>query len=438
MFAVMGVIQLVSACRQRLGSVAETPAASAGAMPASPIRAGDRTSTRFVLMAPDATKLLAQLEDWRGRAAGHAPASAMPGTPELELMRLEAEAGNYAEAIRQADAMSGLPAAGTSAAPFPTEGLSAVDAVQAIASLAEGRRVVMINEAHHVPQHRALTIALLRVLRAKGFAWLAVETLYESDTLLASRGYPVPASGAYVNEPLYGDLVRTALALGYHVVPYDNGFGAGKADREERQAENLVRRVLQRDPAARLLVHAGYDHVNKSGLLAGVPPMAMAFRRLTGIEPLSVDQTVMTEHSAPEYEHSFYRRAAASLARPTVFLNNRGEPWTLDPTSRDVTVFSPRSKVEQGRPTWLRLGGTRVALPVDRGICVTAAHCIVEARPIAEPPDAVPMDRVEVRRGVAPPALMLPPGEFRITATTADGRLVHEARVQAGGETAAP
>lgn len=51
-------------------------------------------------------------------------------------------------------------------------------ALETLAELAPQQRVVFINEAHHVPQHRAFSILLLRHLRMAGFTHFAAETLY--------------------------------------------------------------------------------------------------------------------------------------------------------------------------------------------------------------------------------------------------------------------
>lgn len=389
-------------------------------------------------MEVPAGSLLSQLQLWRARDAepGIHPEY---GPVALELMRLESEAGNYAAAHRLADRVYGAASPDSGERAYPADGWTAVDAVPAIAEHARGSRIVMVNEAHHAPQHRAFSIALLRALRAEGFTHLAVETLFASDTLLNERKYPVRASGAYIAEPVYGDLVRTALRLGYRVVAYENATAAQPGGREEGQARNLVRRTLEADPHARVLVHAGYRHINESGLLAGVPPMAMVVKRLTGLDPLTIDQTEMTEHSTSAFEHPIYRRAADAgvVTRPTVFRSASGALWTLKDGLRDVTVFHPRTILADGRPTWLRLGGWRVAHHLDAHACGVATHCLVEARFVSESVDAVPIDQVEVTPASAP-ALMLPAGEFLITARAADGAVLDSARVRIDAASAAP
>ncbi|MGZ7352753.1 hypothetical protein ACXWRV_09360, partial [Streptococcus pyogenes] len=67
----------------------------------------------------------------------------------------------------------------------------------------------------------------------------------------------------YLHEPLYGEIVRQAIHLGYTLVPYDSNAQT-IAEREAEQASNIYRQVFARDPQARLLVHAGYAHIDKA------------------------------------------------------------------------------------------------------------------------------------------------------------------------------
>lgn len=97
------------------------------------------------------------------------------------------------------------------------------DALDAIVKLAAGRHIVMINEAHHDAHTRELTLALLPRLRALGFNYFAAEALGDDDPALMKRGYPVKSSGSeYLREPIYGEIVREAIRLGFILVPYDS------------------------------------------------------------------------------------------------------------------------------------------------------------------------------------------------------------------------
>ena len=250
------------------------------------------------------------------------------------------------------------------------------DAVTAILDLATRHQVVMVNEAHHVPLHRAFTILLLEDLYKKGFRYFAAESLSEKDAYLQRRGYPTFDTGFYTHEPVYGDLVRIALRLGYTVVPYEyiaarppaeaNDPAAAQNEREEGQVHHLKQRILDKDPQAKILVHAGYGHIgempavwNFGGKKGEVRFMAASFKRLAGIDPLTIDQTQMTEHSDPRYEYPEYRAAVDNglvRDRPVLLWDPTKKAFFVPERAKgnhDLFVFHPRTRYENGRPTWL-------------------------------------------------------------------------------------
>src|SRR4029453_18404047 len=82
--------------------------------------------------------------------------------------------------------------------------------------------------------------------------------------------------------------------------------------REQGQAKNLKERILDSDPNAKIIVHAGYAHIYKKPQIekkGELHWMALPFQELTGIEPLSIDQVDMSEASKPESENADYRFA---------------------------------------------------------------------------------------------------------------------------------
>jgi hypothetical protein len=340
------------------------------------------------------------------------------------------ELGNYQEALHFADVVTD-----SRASQQPTrealKGYKPTNALRALAEIADKIQVIMINEAHHVAQHRAFTIDLLKVLHRKGFTYFAAETLSEEDTKLNERGYPIKHSGYYTNEPVYGDLIRTALKLGYKVIPYEPQYQNAE-QRERDQARNLVERILKVNPNAKILVHAGYSHINESGLLAGAPTMAQRFKEMTGIDPFTIDQTVMSERGAREYEHPIYHDAInlGLLTQPTIFKNSQGELWSMEPGKRDVTLFHPRSIYIDGRPSWLRLTNIRGPYRLPKDICKTSARCLVSARIATESVDAVPIDQLEVRAENKATVMMLPRGEFVVDAQDPDGKPIQSFRIK--------
>ncbi len=286
---------------------------------------------------------------------------AMPQLPEADrlvaqqlLASSEDELGLYSEAVRDFPLRNRPP----EKLVLPdAASWQAADAIDTISALARDQRIVMVNEAHHDAHTRELTLALLPRLRAMGFTYFAAEALDERDTSLMKRGYPVRSSGSeYLREPLYGDIVREAIKLGYVIVPYDSA-GATTQGREDGQARNLYERVLAKDPKAKLFIHAGYAHIDKQrGRLGPVKPMAMQLRELSGITPLSIDQTDVREED-PESEKNIYyefqhalRKYESLLPRLQPRLDGAGpggtsQKPTVDAYDRIISTFHPRRAI---------------------------------------------------------------------------------------------
>jgi len=331
-------------------------------------------------------------------------------------------------------------------------------ALAAIPELAKNYRVVLLNEAHNVALTRSLTVQLLSRLRAEGFDWFAAETLYQADTGLQARGYPVDKSGFYTEEPVCAEMVRTALKLGFKVVAYEATSDASGDAREAEQARNLDTAVFKRDPAARLVVDAGYGHIVKSGRYLGGSSMAEHLYQLTGLPMLSVEQTVLYPHALADDDHPIYTAVMAQLHPhvPIVFTSATGQPWSLRP-GYDVSVFFPLSHLVRGRPDWLELGGLRQAWFVDGARCQQHFPCLVEARYADESDDAIPADRLVLdqvpllgtldlrmtisSQGVPGSDLYLRPGKYRLRFSTENGDPLHHQNItvpaKRGGDSAA-
>jgi hypothetical protein len=298
------------------------------------------------------------------------------------------------------------------------------DAVDAIAKLAANRQAVFINEAHHMPRHRTFTANLLPKLRALGFSYLAVETLSDADSALNTRGYPVRQSGFYSNEPVFGEMLRIALKLGFKLVPYEQESPTADG-REQGQAQHLVDRILRADPKARIVVHAGYDHINESGTLAGAKTMAIRFHDMTGIDPLTVDQTTMTEQADTTLDDFRYRFLMKHVRRQMPFVLFSGDSvWSARPGVHDVTVISPRAVHRGGRPNWIwTMGGNvRRAYIASDEACPGSLDCVITARRVGESDDAVPVDILRVQFSApGSKTFALPPGQYVIEARDGTG-----------------
>ncbi len=272
-----------------------------------------------------------------------------------------------------------------------------------IVKRAADHQIVIINERHHAASDRLLTLSLLRPLFAQGFRYLAVEAIWDGDDL-NERGYPTSETGYYLNDVVFAEMIRQALALGYKVVAYEHDRGEqlpideSMNDQQTRdfwQAKNIVTRTLATDRSAKVLIHCGYAHAHESP--SGTwTPMANYLSQATGIDPLSIDQTRLSERSTPAAEHPV-RRAASQHGfvgdAPVVLADEFDDPIPLDGPDVDIQVVGLKTTYENGRPAWLRMGGLREPVTVNIPECA-ASTCIVEAVDRNQP-DAIAYDRAE-------------------------------------------
>jgi hypothetical protein len=313
------------------------------------------------------------------------------------------------------------------------------DAVAEIARAAKNTRIVMINEAHHVPLTRMLTADMLHALYAEGYRYFAVEAVSNADTLNA-KGYAIGRTGMYAREPVFGDMLRNARRIGFQIVPYDTfspGCQATAEDpsrcftaRDSLAAARLYRGTFAKDPNAKVLVHAGYSHVMEKS--ASAKALAFWLSRMTGIDPLTVDQTEMRGHADAGVEEPEYARAISNgwLNRRPIVLRNTNGTWFVNAGGSfagvDMQVFTPRATYADGRPDWLFSRGGRRHVPFKLSLPDNArGPFLVEAFNDAEPDWAVPADRL-VTPDVAPETvtLALRKGTFRVRITDEAGTVV--------------
>jgi hypothetical protein len=301
---------------------------------------------------------------------------------------------------------------------------------------AKNKQIVMINEAHYDPMHRAFTYSLLKELYDLGFRYFGAETFSHYDTLLNQRGYPVTRTGYFTNEPVFGELVRYALELGYTLFPYedtskvDNGYTKkispngdtlifyNSKFRDEIQAK-FITKILEKDPKAKILIHAGYGHICEYDTTS----MGYFVKKYSGIDPLTIGQTNMIEKLNKKHENPYY--SLCKITEPTVFVDSSNKAFVYQKNCFDVTIFSPPTTYQSGRPDWLSLNGIRKPVYLDFKNEMETTPCLVFAYYESEykknKQNAVPADVIEIDDLNNKIPLFLKPGDYIIVTKTDKG-----------------
>ena len=167
--------------------------------------------------------------------------------------------------------------------------------------------------------------------------------------------------------------------------------------------------------------------------------MGWHFKHLSGLDTLNVDQKSMSEADAPARENALYRQAADNLRDAAVFL--RGKNCFVQrsmASGYDMQVFHPRSYSAQGRPDWLKNGTGRVVVRVPEAAQQAASkvgtalfRAYLPRELTAQAWRAIPADQIIVEKDRPACALMLLPGQYRLQAWTAEGKIIYDALLKA-------
>ncbi|KQM64293.1 hypothetical protein ASE75_09915 [Sphingomonas sp. Leaf17] len=396
-------------------------------------------------LAQDATKPDSQQASWKARRDGHYRAAADLLHPEAFNADGSPKPGpayqSWAELQGMMTGEPGPQAPEPGVVPLPPEPAdlaalrtaTATDAIAAIVARARQTRIVILNEDHAVPRDRAFGLAVAKALRPLGYDVLAAETFSNrpDDAVVAKDmarlshdGYIRRSTGTYTQDPVFADFIRQSLALGYRPVAYETtdysrppgeDWKAQVARREQMQADYLVRRAVRAYPASKILIHVGFSHATEAPIvMEGVPVrwMATRLKAMTGIDPLTIDQTTLNPYGSGS--PLLYAAAADRIGTRPAVLVNGGKPLVVGQYRGhvDLQVAHPATRRIGGRPDWLAAMG-RTPTPIPATLVPTKGTRLIQAFVAREANDAVPVDQVLVTAGQPVPMLMLPEAPVR-------------------------
>ena len=276
---------------------------------------------------------------------------------------LYSQVGRYKEARRETEAVGTM---------FVNHIISAYNYKNAIAiplskvmdSIIENSRVIMLNEMHFNPHSRAFVISWLEKCYENGYRYLAAETLSEKDTLLNERRTPLlRTTGFYSDEPVFGDLLRIALNMGYTLVPYES-YDFYK--REEGQADNLINNILDKDPEAKFLLLGGMGHITER---RGWNMMGGYFKEKSGIDPFTMDCAMYFDDPYWEADSlltTYYDFIDAMPVREPILFYDTVKHVYINLSGMDATCCLPRTRfIEDNIPDWKLYNGKEL-YTIDR------------------------------------------------------------------------
>lgn len=274
--------------------------------------------------------------------------------------------------------------------------LKVLPAKEVVLKEAAKNQLLIINEAHHVSQHRAWLASLLPELKKLGYTHIGMEGLGTEDTLLNQRGYAIQKTGFYVSDPAFGNLIRDAKNYGFTLFDYEQHWNDSvqkQMGREKSQAVNIFN-VMQQNPGTKFIIYCGYDHIGEDTLrnFMGLP-MAGQLKQLTGINPFTIDQTVLTEHGI--VGNSF--RKLIHEEQPVVLVDSMGQYFNRVsvPKRVDISLYQPDTREMNGRAHWLLTPGKKFK-NIQKQIKVPYPCLVKVYLQTDNYTEAVPVDVIEI------------------------------------------
>lgn len=293
------------------------------------------------------------------------------------------------------------------------------------------KKAVFFNESAPNPQNRAFTTGLLKDMYEQGFRYLAIEALSPKETKLAERGYPVLNSGRLTREPLFGDMIRQALEIGYTLYAFEptpTELGKAKKVVQKSVGGNLskeqlnevsrkwakalnISRIYQKNPDAKVLVYCSKSNLRED-LDGAQQNISGWLKQLSSVDPFTIDQGTLTEKCSENTHPLFSKR---KVKEPTIWLNKDQVFNTYNPIALDLQIQHPKAVAAHGRPNWLNMNGYRKPLAFNPDKHGMTYPCLVMAYKEGEDTDfAVPVDALEFPTNEAKLSLMLPKGKYKL------------------------
>ncbi|HTN16083.1 MAG TPA: hypothetical protein VL092_00270, partial [Chitinophagaceae bacterium] len=162
---------------------------------------------------------------------------------------------------------------------------------------------------------------------------------------------------------------------------------------EKAQAAN-VKRMIDLHPEGKFILYCGYDHAVEDSLsnFMGVP-MAAWVKRMTGIDPFTIDQTRMTEAAKLS---SRYRQLVKGDA-DYLFRDSSGALFhaASAPKAIDCNIYHPDTRLVQGRPSWM-IGKNR-KLKDPRSKIHISYPVLIKVYLASDTEEAIPLDIIELK-----------------------------------------
>lgn len=188
------------------------------------------------------------------------------------------------------------------------------------------------------------------------------------------------------------------------------------------QAENIYKKVFEKDPDAKILILAGRSHIVEEKTADGWEPMGYWLKKMTGIDPFTIYAPVMSERLTPQEEHPVYKYITqnAGLHQVSILKDTITGKFYGNDRFFDAYVFFPRVQLANNRLNWLFSVLKRNPVSIPKTILRKHELVLIQAFSEGQLFTDIPFDQVTVTVSETKAKLALAPGVYSIRAVYED------------------
>jgi hypothetical protein len=162
--------------------------------------------------------------------------------------------------------------------------------------------------------------------------------------------------------------------------------------------------------------------------------MAMVFKQISGIDPLTIDQTSMSEGSDFGYGNALYKAYTQKypLLGPSIAMINNERINITNNYDYDLSIIHPPTVYREGRPDWLSLSGLRQPVYINanvKNVFLVQAYYQSEADQNG-PGQIVPADQSYIPTNKGNYLLYLRRGKYVIVFRSAGYHLIGKLKIE--------
>lgn len=195
---------------------------------------------------------------------------------------------------------------------------------KSIKMIPKDNSILMINEAHHLVEHRLMALNNLKLWKSEGYKYIAIEAISSDQNIpIFKYGGVNPEIGFYTDEPYFSNILLLAKELGLELIRYEplTAKYDVPGNRDSLMAINILKQWKPEN--GKLLIYCGWAHINNQKYWL----RSYLEKSNSSLKIFSINQTYLNSSIGSKYQESLSKNLK-NIDCPSILIRN-GELYRL-------------------------------------------------------------------------------------------------------------